>query len=96
MPKPLQHFGNRTSGNIKDTLQVAFPPNGAVLAGDEDVALKLRGGAAPFTVLINNAATPTKQRHREFTLTNPGLGFSRISVIDATGQSQSIQIQLTR
>jgi hypothetical protein len=36
----------------------------------------------------------TGLRGRETLLSSPGIGFSRISVVDATGQSQAVQIQL--
>ncbi|MFT6025412.1 MAG: penicillin-binding protein 1C [Ascidiaceihabitans sp.] len=95
LPKPLQNFGNRRGQTNADDLRVAFPPDGAVLEMYDDLPLKLRGGTAPFTVLVNDGAQITGLRGREVFLSNPGLGFSRISVVDATGQSQAIQIQLT-
>ena len=95
LPLPLQNFGNRRAQADANSLRVAFPPNGAVLAGTDVLPLKLRGGTAPFTVLVNDAAQVIGLRSRETLLANPGLGFSRISVIDSKGQSQAIQIQLT-
>lgn len=94
LPKPLQSFGNRRAQTGADDLRVAFPPDGAVLAAGDVVPLKLRGGTAPFTVLVNDAAHVTGLRTRETLLRSPGLGFSRISVVDAMGQSQAVQIQL--
>ena len=94
LPKPLQSFGNRRTQAEVNDLRVAFPPDGAVLAAGDVVPLKLRGGTAPFTVLVNDAAMITGLRGRETLLSSPGIGFSRISVVDATGQSQAVQIQL--
>lgn len=96
LPKPLQHFGNRRAQHNADDLRVAFPPDHAVLTAQDVLPLKLRGGTAPFTILVNDAAVQTGQRDRDVLLSSPGLGFSRISVVDSNGQSQSVQIQLIR
>jgi penicillin-binding protein 1C len=94
LPQPLQYFGKRRDQVARDGLRVAFPPDGAALVESGGVPLKLRGGRAPFTVLVNNAPHRTGLRQRDVVLEVDAQGFHRISVIDATGQSQSVNIQI--
>ncbi|MCR8825332.1 penicillin-binding protein 1C [Pseudosulfitobacter koreensis] len=95
LPQPLQRFDARY-GAVRsgDTLTVAFPPSGAVLAGGSGLTVKLRGGQLPLTVLLNGAPVASGLRQREVALALDGAGFSRISVIDASGQSASVEVEV--
>lgn len=94
LPQPLQYFGRRHDQVARDALTVTFPPDGARLAKGAGIPLKLRGGLAPFTVLLNDHPAMTGLRQRHLVLPDPGAGFSRISVVDASGASQAVEVRL--
>jgi penicillin-binding protein 1C len=103
---PLQRF--RPAGVLAGVAdggepppRILFPPNGARLEltagadGDADpVALKITGGAAPLTVLINgiplDAASPVRTRFFK----PDGPGFARLTVMDARGKVDSVTVRL--
>jgi penicillin-binding protein 1C len=97
LPIPLQRFQTRDSVFRKaiNAPEVRFPPDGAVLrtTGD-DLPLKLAAGVFPLTVLVDGTSVLTGLNHRDVQLPPLEQGFSRISVIDATGQSASVQIRM--
>jgi penicillin-binding protein 1C len=97
LPTPLQRFRPRDGVFARggDAPTVRFPPHGAVLRGSgEGIPLKLRAGTLPLTVLVDGAPLLTNLRRREVLLPLSGPGFTRISVIDATGQAAEIEIRL--
>ena len=79
-----------------------FPPNGARLelasAGDgrpEPIALKLSGGVGPLTVLVNGLPVEAPSGRRNTVFFEPeGPGFVRLTVIDATGSTDSVLVRL--
>jgi penicillin-binding protein 1C len=100
LPPPLLHFipGGGASATSEPP-RIMFPPDGARLElakGDrsEPVALKIAGGVAPLTVMVNGA--PLKaQGGRRMVFFNPdGPGFVRLTVIDARGASDSVNVRL--
>lgn len=97
LPASLRQFRSRQStfATAPNAPKVRFPPDGAVLRliGSQ-IPLKLSSGVMPLTVLVNGKPALTDLRQREALIPLDGLGFSRISVIDATGQSASISIGL--
>ncbi|ASM74080.1 MULTISPECIES: penicillin-binding protein 1C [Roseobacteraceae] len=97
LPQPLQRFDARYGAvRSADTLTVAFPPSGAVLVGGDGLTVKLRGGQLPLTVMLNGAPVASGLQHREVVLALDGAGFSRISVVDATGRSASVEIEVAQ
>ncbi|MBM1815737.1 penicillin-binding protein 1C [Pseudosulfitobacter pseudonitzschiae] len=95
LPQPLQRFDARFGAvRSADTLTVAFPPSGAVLAGGDGLTVKMRGGQLPLTVLLNGAPVAAGLRQREVALALDGAGFSRISVVDAAGQSATVEVEV--
>jgi penicillin-binding protein 1C len=103
---PLQRF--RPAGLLPGAAdggepppRILFPPNGArlELTADADgaadpVALKITGGAAPLTVLVNgiplDAASPSRTRFFK----PDGPGFARLTVMDARGKVDSVTVRL--
>jgi penicillin-binding protein 1C len=101
LPPPLQQF---RQGSVSDrgrtALRILFPPNGARLevatAGGrtQPVALKIAGGVAPWTVLVDGIPAGGSA-HRKTVLWSPtGPGFVRLTVTDARGAAESIVVRL--
>lgn len=77
---------------------IEFPPDGAVVtlpkADDSDhaIVLKVTGGHAPFTWMVDGAVIGSYDRYDQ-TPYSPGEGFSRITVIDADGNSATSRVR---
>lgn len=91
LPAPLRRFG--PAGSKTDGPALAFPPNGAILA-QADTMIKVDGGVLPFTVLLNGAPIATGLRDRHIDIGALTTGFSDIAVIDATGRSARVAVEL--
>ncbi|AKO98602.1 penicillin-binding protein 1C [Marinovum algicola DG 898] len=94
LPQPLRRFrardGQYRSGASR--LELAYPPDGAVLGGAE-VTIKLRHGTPPFTLLVDGAPRVTATRDRVLPVMLPSAGFSRLSVIDGAGSSVAATVR---
>lgn len=92
LPVPLQRF--RPRGEIVDNSgpRIAFPPDGAVLEMGS-LVVKVRDGAGPFTWLANGRPVLTTY-DRQVDLGELGLGYSSLTVIDATGRSAQARVRL--
>jgi penicillin-binding protein 1C len=104
LPPPLRNMRadapkSATAMNVA-ALRIAFPQDGARIelmnTGDSDPLLNLKamGGMAPFTWLVDGAPVASGLARRESAFRPNGLGFVRISVIDAQGASDSVQVRL--
>ncbi|GLK68744.1 penicillin-binding protein 1C [Hansschlegelia plantiphila] len=103
LPAPLQRF--RPSGapapvlGARETapLVVAYPPDGARVEVEDgaELALKAAGGVAPFRWLVDGRPLPPERR-RETLWPVAGPGFSRVTVMDATGATASAAVRLER
>jgi penicillin-binding protein 1C len=74
-----------------------FPPDGArlELAGvGEHVALKIAGGHAPLTVLVNGVPLAAQSGQRILFFQPDGPGFVRLTVMDARGVADSVTVRL--
>lgn len=102
LPLPLQRFqpNGLASDNKGPPLRIMFPPNGASLelaSGDDGFApfpLKVAGGRQPLTVLVNGTPRPTQRSRHAFAITPDGIGFVRLTVMDAAGQTDSVLVRL--
>ncbi|MBV1896520.1 MAG: penicillin-binding protein 1C [Rhodobacteraceae bacterium] len=97
LPLPLRRFRPRDAvfSSPKDAPELVFPPSGAqLLVSGGTVTLKLRGGAAPFTVLANGRPVASGLRSREFEIPYPGKGYSTLVVVDTAGLSDRVTIRL--
>jgi penicillin-binding protein 1C len=101
LPPPLRRFqpGRLAGDTARPPLHIIFPPDGALLdlattGGKPDpVALKVTGAVAPLTVLVNG--TPVRNEGRDSLFFAPaGPGFSRVTVVDAAGATDSIVVRL--
>lgn len=102
LPRPLQRFGPNglTNENAGPPLRIMFPPNGASLElgsggdGFAAIPLKVMGGRQPLTVLVNGTPRATQRSHHAYAITPDGIGFVRLTVMDAAGQTDSVLVRL--
>jgi penicillin-binding protein 1C len=97
LPLPLRRFRPRGALFEKpaDAPQLTFPPDGAKLAlANGALTVKLRGGVAPYMLLANGRPVATGLQQREFTIPNPGVGFSTLVLVDGKGQSDQVSVRL--
>ena len=97
LPQPLQRFRSRSAvfEADADAPAVAFPPDGAeveLLAAG--LKVKVAGGTAPFTWLADGVPVVVGSDAREAMLAMPGSGFVTLSVIDAEGRSDRVQVRV--
>jgi penicillin-binding protein 1C len=103
LPPPLQRFrpGGLAGEGTQAQLRIMFPPNGARLelavgeAGKPDpVALKIAGGTGPLTVLVNGVPMAASRGRSTVFFEPEGPGFVRLTVIDASGATDSVAVRL--
>ena len=101
LPPPLQRFrGEGFERNAANPpLRIMYPPNGAQLAlasggGHEPIALKVSGGAAPLTVLVNGVPQAAANTRRTLHYAPDGPGFVRLTVMDANGKADSVVVRV--
>ena len=105
LPPPLRHLRQDVPKTVAamatPALRLAFPPEGARIDlaastsdGQTQLNLKVAGGVAPYTWLVDGAPVLAPTRRRETAWQPPGRGFMRISVIDGTGASESVSVRL--
>ncbi|PZR96235.1 MAG: penicillin-binding protein 1C [Stutzerimonas stutzeri] len=105
LPPPLRHLRQDVPKTVAalatPALKLAFPPEGAKIDlaasgvdGAPQLNLKVTGGIAPFTWLVDGAPVMAAVKRREAAWQPPGKGFVRISVIDAAGASESVSVRL--
>jgi penicillin-binding protein 1C len=101
LPPPLQRFS--PGGLLSDTgarpLRIDYPPHGAQVElsngeGVDPLAVKISGGVEPLTVLLNGAPAPVRGARRTLLVEPDGLGFARLTVIDAKGAADSVMVRL--
>ena len=103
LPPPLKRFGADRPGEprgpyLDPPVAIAFPPDRAELEIDAaepgQVMLKAAGGALPLTWLVDGAPISSDPRRREVLWQPGGLGFARVSVIDAKGRTDRVTVRL--
>lgn len=95
LPEPLKRFRPRDGyATDPDRPELAFPPEGAVLAATGAIPARVRDGRPPFTWMVNGRPVETGRRSREVLLEGLGKGFTELSVIDASGRSARVQVVL--
>ncbi len=99
LPLPLQRYRAGLAGEAAEAPRIMFPPDGArleVAAGEAaaPVALKVAGGAAPLTVLVNGVPVPAPAGRRTLFFMPDGRGFVRVTVMDARGSSDSVLVRI--
>ena len=104
LPPPLRRFsepGDEQTAQgpwLEPPVQIAFPPDRAVLeaeaADPETLVLKAEGGALPLTWLVDGAPIEADPARREAVWQPAGRGFARISVIDARGRVDRVDVRV--
>ena len=100
LPPPLQRFS--PEGGVSAAAEpprIMFPPDGARIelpksGPPEPVALKITGGAAPLTVMVNGVPLEAQGGRRTVFFAPDGPGFVRLTVMDARGASDSVSVRL--
>jgi penicillin-binding protein 1C len=97
LPAPLQRFRSRAAAFAApaDAPAVAFPRDGTeVERMPEGLMLRVRGGTAPYTWLLDGAPVVLGERRAEVMIPTPAAGFVTLSVIDAQGRSARVRLRL--
>ncbi|KQP10906.1 penicillin-binding protein 1C [Methylobacterium sp. Leaf99] len=109
LPPPLRHIRRdvpkSVAAALSATLKIAYPPDGARIdlglagtdlaggAPDVGLALKALGGVPPLIWMVDGL--PVAGGARRHAAWSPvGAGFARISVMDATGASDSVMVRI--
>lgn len=100
---PLRRFREGTEDDVagpylEPAVQIAFPPDRAELETEDGdpaaVVLKAEGGALPLTWLADGRPIASDATRRDVAWAPEGRGFVRISVIDARGRADRVEIRI--
>ncbi|HZV20135.1 MAG TPA: penicillin-binding protein 1C, partial [Hyphomicrobiales bacterium] len=107
LPPPLRQFREqkREAGSAsgkEEPLRIAFPPANSEVElefadGEAEklpIVLKAEGGTLPLTWLVNGMPLPSSPHRREAFLSPEGPGFVQITVVDAEGRADRMQLRL--
>jgi len=99
LPPPLQRFSPAAAASARgEPPRIMFPPNGArlELAGHrpEGLPLKIAGGRAPLTVMVNGVPLKGRETRRTVFFHPDGPGFVRLTVMDARGAADTVTVRL--
>ena len=103
LPPPLRHIRRDAPKTLAATLgvplKIAYPPDGARVdlglgaGASAHLALKALGGQPPLTWMVDGLpVAESLRRHSDWS--PQGAGFARISVMDASGASDSVVVRL--
>jgi penicillin-binding protein 1C len=99
LPPPLQRFSVNSPSQAVEPPRIMFPPDGArleIAAGGavDPVALKITGGRAPLTVMVNGVPLAAQNSRGTLFFQPDGPGFVRLTVMDARGAADSVTVRL--
>jgi penicillin-binding protein 1C len=99
LPPPLQRFAAASGpSELSEPPRIMYPPDGANIevadmSAVAPVALKIAGGLAPLTVMVNGVPLPQSGRRTLF-FQPDGPGFVRLTVMDARGAADSVMVRV--
>jgi penicillin-binding protein 1C len=99
LPPVLQRLarGSLDAGAAATGPKILYPPDGATVAWDGgDVPLEANGGRRPFRWLADGRPLPGGEPRRSVYWHPTGIGFTRLTVIDAEGRSASATVRLVQ
>jgi len=100
LPPPLQRFTPAIApGAVSEPPRIMFPPDGARIEmassrAGESVVLKIAGGTAPLTVMVNGVPLAAQDGRRTLFFQPDGPGFVRLTVMDARGAADSVMVRV--
>jgi penicillin-binding protein 1C len=99
LPPPLQRFSAGGPGEAVEPPRIMFPPDGAQLelasgSQPDPVALKIAGGHAPLTVMVNGVPLAAQSGRGTVFFQPDGPGFVHLTVMDARGAADSVTVRL--
>jgi penicillin-binding protein 1C len=99
LPPPLQRFTSEGMSAAAEPPRIMFPPDGARIelpksGPAEPVALKITGGAAPLTVMVNGVPLEAQGGRRTVFFAPDGPGFLRLTVMDSRGAADSVTVRI--
>jgi penicillin-binding protein 1C len=100
LPPPLQRFRpDNAPIAMLSAPRIMFPPDGARLemtggARPDAMPLKISGGVAPLTVMVNGVPLPAPEGRRTLFFAPDGPGFVRLTVMDARGAADSVMVRV--
>lgn len=104
LPPPLRHIRKDAPKSLAASqgaaLRIAYPPDGSRIdlglaepGATAPLALKALGGVPPLTWMVNSLPVSDSTRRQSAWMPD-GAGFARISVMDASGASDSVVVRL--
>jgi penicillin-binding protein 1C len=104
LPLPLRRFrplGELVRTGNEQAPHIQFPLNGSRIevtrSGDAQFSgmpVKVAGGVLPMTMLVNGTAVGEIDSRRQRLIDSPGPGFTRLTVIDATGAADTVVVRI--
>jgi len=103
LPLPLRRFrsdNELVGGGDELSPHIQFPLDGSEIdvdrSGDDSAAMpvKIAGGVLPVTVLVDGRAVGEIDASRQRLIDPPGPGFSRLTVIDARGATDTVLLRI--
>src|SRR5215470_7028826 len=104
LPVPLRRFrpvGELVRTGSDQAPRIQFPINGSRIDVDRSaegqaaaMPVKVAGGVLPLTMLVNGIAVGEIDSRRQRLVDPPGPGFTRLTVIDATGAADTVVIRV--
>jgi penicillin-binding protein 1C len=104
LPLPLRRFrplGELVRTGNEQAPHIQFPLNGSRIevtrSGDaqfSSMPVKVAGGVLPMTMLVNGTAVGEIDSRRQRLIDSPGPGFTRLTVIDATGAADTVVVRI--
>ena len=104
LPLPLRRFrpvGELVRTGSDSAPHIQFPLNGSRIDVDRSnngqnsaMPVKVAGGVLPLTMLVNGISVGDIGSRRQRLIEPPGPGFSRLTVIDATGAADTVVIRV--
>jgi penicillin-binding protein 1C len=104
LPLPLRRFrpvGELIRTGADQAPHIQFPLNGSRIDVDRSadgqsaaMPVKVAGGVLPLTMMINGISVGEIDSRRQRLVDPPGPGFARLTVIDATGATDTVVIRI--
>jgi len=104
LPLPLRRFrpvGELVRTGNEQAPHIQFPLNGSRIdvtgSGDAQASampVRVAGGVLPMTMLVNGVSVGEIDGRRQRLVDPPGPGFTRLTVIDATGAADTVVVRI--